>query len=122
MAAAIAFPTAGATAMIPGSPTPLAPNGPVGSASSMMNVSMCSGTSGAPDLVIHHGRIGEAAAVPHQFLAQRVAEALHEAALELPFHRLGVDGAADIMGEPRRDWHNSAGHLVDFDLHHLGAK
>src|SRR5215469_11805523 len=45
---ATAFATAGATATMPGSPTPLAPNGPVGSASSTMIGSIAGGTSGAP--------------------------------------------------------------------------
>src|SRR2546430_7237377 len=73
-------------------------------------------------LVIHHRRIGEAAVVPDQFLAQGIAEPLHKTPLDLAFNGQRVDGLAHAMREPRRHRIDLSGVRVDLDLHNLRTK
>src|SRR5262245_45830178 len=70
-------------------------------------------------LVIHHGRIGEAAGIPHQLLAQCVAEPLDETALDLSFNRQRVDRLAHVMREPRRQRSDFSRVGINLDLNSL---
>src|SRR5665647_1812388 len=89
----------GATLVIPVSPTPLAPNGPVGSGSSTRMTSTSGHVERAQHLVGGEAVADYLAGLPvdHQVFGQSVAKTLGCAPFEAPLHGERVDGPADIV-------------------------
>ncbi len=85
MASAMAFKIAGAVGMRAGSPTPLAPKGPVGSSSST-RIGITSGISfdGWDEIVDKGERLSW-----DEFLHQRKSQSHHDPAGDLPYTLLG---------------------------------
>ena len=117
VACGIALRIAGAVGISAGSPTPLAPNGPSGSGSSIRMDSIGARRRGRDQIVVQV--VGAAGVV---FLHQRHADALCDAALDLALHLRGIDRAADVVGGVHLVHIHRAEFEVHFDLGELSGE
>ena len=100
-ASATAFTTLGVAPMVPSSPTPLTPSGLFRQGVDLVHLGdeLAGDDVGARRRIVHQaaGERLAALAVVHHVLAQRLADALHRAAIELAAHDHRVDHAADVV-------------------------
>ena len=97
VAARIAATTAGVDEIVGGSPTPFAPNGAPGSGSSISDGVDGRHVERGRDQVVGEARVAHPPAFEDQLLHHREADALRDAALDLPGHLERVEHPADIL-------------------------